>query len=85
MTPLLVLLVLGGLALAVLLHRRAAAPRDEAIERLALLVGAQRVWGESDTSLKRRAVALSRWPHKKLEPEIAWWATLCARLRAVWR
>jgi hypothetical protein len=84
MTPLLVLLALGGLVLiVVVLFHRKVEPHDEAIQRLARLVGAQRVWGESETSLKRRAVALSRWPHKKLEPELAWWATLWARLRAV--
>jgi hypothetical protein len=80
MTLLLVFLALGvALFAAVLIHR--ATPHDEAIQRLALLVGAQRVRGETEASLKRRAVALSRWPHAKLEPEVAWWATLLARLR----
>jgi hypothetical protein len=76
MTLLMVLaLALVALAVVVLIHRNAA-PHDEAVERLALLVGAERVWGESDASLKRRSVALARWPHPKLEPELAWWATL---------
>jgi di/tricarboxylate transporter len=55
-------------------------PRDEAVERLALLQGVKRQLGETEESLKRRSVSLSRWPHKVLAPEVAWWASLWARI-----
>jgi hypothetical protein len=53
----------------------------ESPERLALLVGARRVWGETDASLRRRSVALSRWPFKVEEPELRWWGRLWERAR----
>jgi hypothetical protein len=55
-------------------------PRDEAVQRLALLQGVKRQLGETQESLKRRSVSLSRWPHKVLAPEVAWWASLWARI-----
>lgn len=55
-------------------------PADEAVRRLALLQGVHRAWGESEASLKRRAVAMSRWPYTRLPPEVAWWAALWARM-----
>ena len=75
--------VLACVALVVyLLLQRASSTADDSAERLALLVGARRAWGESDASLRRRAVALSRWPYKQESPDLAWWARLWARM---WR
>ena len=65
-----------------LLLRRTSASADTSPERLALLVGARRVWGESDASLRNRSIALSRWPFKQEEPVLAWWARLWWR---IWR
>lgn len=64
-----------------LLLQRTSASEDGSAERLALLVGARRLWGESDASLKRRSIALSRWPFAKEAPDLAWWARLWARVR----
>lgn len=79
-------ILLPALACAALLIyfvvQRAAGGGDDSGKRLALLVGAQRAWGESDASLRRRSVALSRWPFKEDAPELAWWARLWAR---IWR
>lgn len=61
--------------------QRTSASEDKSTERLALLVGARRAWGESDASLKRRSLALSRWPYKEEAPDLAWWARLAGRLR----
>ena len=65
-----------------LLLQRTSASEDKSAERLALLVGARRAWGESDASLRRRAIALSRWPFAKEAPDLAWWARLWGR---IWR
>lgn len=65
-----------------LILQRTSAAQDDSAERLALLVGARRAWGESDASLRRRAIALSRWPFPQGVPELAWWARLWNR---VWR
>lgn len=68
--------------LVYLLLRRRWGGHDESAERLALLVGARRAWGESDASLRRRASGLSRWPYTQETPVVAWWARLLGR---VWR
>jgi hypothetical protein len=73
--------LVGVVLLAAMLAYTNSGPRDEAVRRLALLVGVDRAWGESEASLKKRAVALSRWPHTKLPPEVAWWAALWARMK----
>jgi len=65
-----------------LLLQRTSAAEDKSAERLALLVGAQRAWGESDASLRRRSIALSRWPYPQEVPDLVWWARLWRR---VWR
>jgi hypothetical protein len=70
-----------SLIIYLLLHRTSAS-QDGSAERLALLVGARRAWGESDASLRRRAIALSRWPYTQEAPVLAWWATLWGR---IWR
>jgi len=64
-----------------LLLQRTSASADKSAERLALLVGARRAWGESDASLRRRSIALSRWPYKQQAPVLAWWARLWGRIR----
>lgn len=64
-----------------LLLQRTSASKDTSVERLALLVGARRAWGETDASLRRRAISLSRWPFKPGVPEVAWWARLFRRRR----
>ena len=65
-----------------LLFRRTSATEDDSAKRLALLVGARRAWGESDASLRRRAIALSRWPFAKEPPDLAWWARVW---KWIWR
>jgi hypothetical protein len=65
-----------------LLLQRAFAAHDKSAQRLALLVGARRAWGESDASLRRRSIALSRWPYKEDAPDLAWWARLWGQ---IWR
>lgn len=72
--------LLGVALLVVILVRARAGSHDEAAARLAILMGIKRVLGESEASLKRRAVSLSRWPHTRLAPEVAWWASLLARV-----
>lgn len=67
--------------IAYLLLQRTSVSEDNA-ERLALLVGARRAWGETDASLRHRSIALSRWPYKQEEPVLAWWARLWWR---IWR
>ena len=64
-----------------LLLQRTSASQDGSADRLALLVGARRAWGETDASLRRRSIALSRWPFKQEEPEVAWWARMWRRRR----
>ena len=63
-----------------LLLQRTSASQDESPDRLALLVGARRQWGESDASLRRRSIALSRWPYTKHAPDLAWYARLWGRI-----
>jgi hypothetical protein len=63
-----------------LLLQRTSAAEDKSAERLAVLVGVRRAWGESDASLRRRAVALSRWPYPQVAPDLAWWARLWKRI-----
>jgi hypothetical protein len=65
-----------------LLLQRTSSSEDKSARRLALLVGARRVWGESEESLRRRSIALSRWPYKKEVPVLVWWARLWGR---IWR
>jgi hypothetical protein len=63
-----------------LLLQRTSASKDGSAERLALLVGARRAWGESDASLRCRSIALSRWPYTQQAPGLPWWARLWARI-----
>ena len=63
-----------------LLLQRTSGSEDKSAERLALLVGARRAWGETDASLRKRSSARSRWPYRTLTPEVAWWARLVNRL-----
>jgi hypothetical protein len=65
-----------------LLLQRTSVSEGASAERLALLVGARRAWGESDASLRRRSIALSRWPYQQEAPEFVWWARLWRR---IWR
>jgi hypothetical protein len=66
----------------ILLLRRFQGVADESVNRLARLVGAQRAWGESDGSLRRRSVALSRWPYQQQLPVVVWYARAWGRLRS---
>jgi hypothetical protein len=76
------LIVLACLSLAIfLLLQPTSATGDSSAERLAVLAGAQRIWGETDASLRRRAIALTRWPFTQEKPELAWWGRLWARIR----
>jgi len=59
--------------LLVYLVRRRTGVEGESPDRLALLVGARRVWGETDDSLRKRSVALSSWPFKLETPVLRWW------------
>ena len=71
--------------LVYLLLQRASKSADTSVKRMALLTGTRRAWGETDESLRRRSVALSRWPYAKEEPEVAWWARVVARIgRRFW-
>jgi hypothetical protein len=63
-----------------LLLQRSSAAGDDSAARLALFVGVRRLWGESDASLRRRSLALSRWPHEQEAPDFVWWARLCRRI-----
>ena len=65
-----------------LLLQRTSATGDDSARRLALLVGARRAWGETDASLRKRSIALSRWPFTKEAPDFTWWARLWKRM---WR
>ena len=64
-----------------LLLQRTSGSEDKSAERLALLVGARRAWGETDASLRRRAISLSRWPFKQEVPDVPWWARIWRRRR----
>jgi len=57
-----------------LLLQRTSASQHKSAER--------RAWGESDASLRRRSIALSRWPYTQPAPVLAWWARLWGR---IWR
>lgn len=70
------------LLISYLLLQRTSATQGDSPDRLALLVGARRAWGESDASLRRRSIALSRWPYTKEAPDLVWWARLWGR---IWR
>jgi hypothetical protein len=72
---------LGCIALIAYLLLQRTAPSDTSVKRLALLTGTRRVLGETDVSLRRRSVALSRWPYTKEEPEVAWWARAVAKVQ----
>jgi hypothetical protein len=72
----------AALVAYLLFKRRTSASEEDSGERLALLVGARRAWGESDASLRHRALALSRWPYKEDAPVLVWWARLWGR---IWR
>jgi hypothetical protein len=67
------ILALVFCALLAYLLRRGNGAGGESPDRLALLVGARRVWGETDESLRKRSVALSRWPFKLETPDLRWW------------
>ena len=64
-----------------LVLQRTSGSEDKSAERLALLVGARRARGETDASLRRHAISLSRWPFKQEVPEVAWWARIWRRRR----
>ena len=77
-----VLPALACLSLVIyLLLQRTSATSDGSADRLAVLVGARRAWGESDASLRRRSIALSRWPYKQEAPDLVWWARLWGRMK----
>jgi hypothetical protein len=61
--------------------QRASSSEDTSVARLALLTGTRRAWGESNASLRKRSIALSRWPYAKEEPQVAWWARFFGRVR----
>lgn len=65
-----------------ILLQRTSTTADDSPRRLALLVGTRRAWGETDASLRRRSIALSRWPFKQEAPDLVWWARLWGR---IWR
>lgn len=69
------------LVIYLLLRRTRFLSPDDSGKRLALLSGVRRVLGEGDASLRRRALALGRWPYSTVEPEVAWWARLLGGLR----
>ena len=64
-----------------LLLQRTSSTADDSADRMAVLVGARRALGETDASLRRRSIALSRWPYKQEIPVVAWWARLWGKLR----
>ena len=65
-----------------LLLQRTSGPDNGSAGWLALLVGARYAWGEPDASLRRRSIALSRWPHTQPPADLAWRARL---LKRMWR
>ena len=68
--------------LVYMLVQRRLAPADKPPDQLARLVGTRRQWGESDASLRRRSIALSRWPFRQEAAEFVWWARLW---KSMWR
>jgi hypothetical protein len=74
------LLALACVSLIIHLLVQRTSASEAKSERLALLVGARRAWGESDASLRRRCIALSRWPYTQQAPVLVWWARLWKRV-----
>ena len=66
--------------LAFLLFQRATVRDPQALTRLALLHGVQRIRGESEQSLRNRTIAASRWPYSRPEPHFVWWARAWRRM-----
>jgi hypothetical protein len=60
--------------LAFLLSYRVPAVKPGAGTRLALLHGVRPLWGESEESLRTRAIGASRWPYSRPAPQFVWWA-----------
>jgi hypothetical protein len=56
-------------------------PRNS-VTKVALLYGIRPLWGETDASVRRRAVAASRNSSAKDEPRFVWWARLARRIGA---
>ena len=73
-------LVGAALLLYVCRSRFSSRGAHQSAERLALLVGVHRAFGESDASLRHRAIALSRWPYKADAPDLKWWGRIWARV-----
>jgi hypothetical protein len=68
-----------SLMIYLLLQRVSAGSADTSASRMAVFTGTRRVWGETDESLKRRSIALSRGQtHEK--PVVVWWARVFARI-----
>ncbi|HEX4381984.1 MAG TPA: hypothetical protein VH083_03520 [Myxococcales bacterium] len=68
-----------ALIIYVVLQRASPKANDDSASRMAVFTGTRRVWGETDDSLKRRSIALSRG-FTQVEPVVAWWARLFARI-----
>jgi hypothetical protein len=68
-----------SLVVYVLLQRISPKANDSSANRMAVFTGTRRAWGETDESLKRRSIALSRG-FTQVEPVVAWWARLFARI-----
>jgi len=66
--------------LAFLLFQRAPVRDPQALTRLALLHGVQRIRGESEQSLRNRTIAAGRWPYSRPEPQFVWWARAWRRM-----
>lgn len=75
------ILALGCVVVVAYLLLTRARSRDDATARYAALVGVPRIWGETEESLHRRCVALSRWPFREETPVLRWWGRLWARAR----
>ncbi len=56
-------------------------PRNS-LTKVALLYGIRPLWGETDASVRRRAVAASRNSSAKSEPRFVWWARVARRIGA---
>jgi hypothetical protein len=56
-------------------------PRNS-LTKVALLYGIRPLWGETDASLRQRAVAASRNSSAKGEPRFVWWARIARRIGA---
>jgi hypothetical protein len=74
------LAILGCVAAAFVLLHRAAGGGDGALVRLALLHGIERIWGESEDSLRNRTAGAARWPYSRPAPEFLWWARAWHRM-----